>query len=108
MATAGTSPSCLPGIPSCTTTSTRLWRGSPILLQLYVIYYLLPYAGITLPGFWAGLIGLAINYSAYEAENYRAGLLAVPRGQLEAALALGMSHWTALRRIIIPQALRIV
>jgi polar amino acid transport system substrate-binding protein len=86
----------------------ELLRGTPILLQLYVIYYLLPYAGIILPGFWAGLIGLAINYSAYEAENYRAGLLAVPKGQMEAALALGMSRWTALRRVIIPQAVRIV
>lgn len=86
----------------------ELLRGTPILLQLYVIYYLLPYAGITLPGFWAGLIGLAINYSAYEAENYRAGILAVPKGQLEAALALGMSRWTALRHVIIPQGVRIV
>jgi polar amino acid transport system substrate-binding protein len=83
-------------------------RGTPILLQFYVIYYLLPYAGITLSGFAAGLFGLALNYSAYEAENARAGLLAVPKGQLEAALALGMSRWTALRRVIIPQALRIV
>jgi polar amino acid transport system substrate-binding protein len=86
----------------------ELLRGTPILLQLYVIYYLLPYAGVTLPGFWAGLLGLAINYSAYEAENYRAGLLAVPKGQMEAALALGMSRWTALRRVIVPQAVRIV
>jgi polar amino acid transport system substrate-binding protein len=86
----------------------ELLRGTPILLQLYVIYYLLPYAGVTLPGFWAGLLGLAINYSAYEAENYRAGLLAVPKGQMEAALALGMSRWTALRRVVIPQAGRIV
>jgi polar amino acid transport system substrate-binding protein len=90
------------------TAYVELLRGTPILLQLYVIYYLLPYAGVTLPGFWAGLIGLAVNYSAYEAENYRAGLLAVPRGQLEAALALGMSRATALRRVIIPQAVRIV
>jgi polar amino acid transport system substrate-binding protein len=86
----------------------ELLRGTPILLQLYVIYYLLPYAGLTLAGFWAGLLGLAINYSAYEAENYRAGILAVPKGQMEAALALGMSRWTALRRVIVPQAVRIV
>ena len=86
----------------------ELLRGTPILLQLFVIYYLLPYVGISLPAFWAGVLGLAINYSAYEAENYRAGLLAVPRGQMEAALALGMSRWAALRYIIIPQAVRIV
>jgi polar amino acid transport system substrate-binding protein len=86
----------------------ELLRGTPVLLQLFVIYYLLPYIGISLPAFWAGVLGLAINYSAYEAENYRAGLLAVPRGQMEAALALGMSRWAALRYVIIPQAVRIV
>jgi polar amino acid transport system substrate-binding protein len=83
-------------------------RGTPLLLQLFVIYYLLPEVGIYLPAFWAGVIGLAVNYSAYESEHYRAGLLAVPRGQLEAALTLGMSKWTALWRIVLPQALRIV
>ena len=56
----------------------------------------------------AGIGGLAINYSAYEAEIYRAGLQAIPQGQMEAALALGMSRWMALRRVIIPQAVRIV
>jgi polar amino acid transport system substrate-binding protein len=86
----------------------ELLRGTPILLQLFVIYYLLPYVGISLPAFWAGVLGLAVNYSAYEAENYRAGLLAVPRGQMEAALALGMSRWAALRYVIVPQAVRIV
>jgi polar amino acid transport system substrate-binding protein len=87
----------------------ELIRGTPLLLQLFVIYYVLPHAtGVSLPEFWAGVLGLAINYSAYEAENYRAGLLAVPRGQMEAALALGMSRRTALRRIVIPQAVRIV
>lgn len=83
-------------------------RGTPLLMQLYFIYFLLPAVGIFFPPFWAGVLGLAINYSAYEAENYRAGLLAVPRGQLEAALALGMSRWTALRYVIVPQAVRIV
>ncbi|HVT26715.1 MAG TPA: ABC transporter substrate-binding protein/permease, partial [Lacipirellulaceae bacterium] len=84
-------------------------RGTPLLLQLFVIYYVLPqYIGIAIPEFWAGVLGLGINYSAYEAENYRAGLLAIPRGQMEAALSLGMSTRTALRRIIVPQAMRIV
>jgi polar amino acid transport system substrate-binding protein len=86
----------------------ELLRGTPVLLQLYVIYFLLPSAGIYLPAFWAGVFGLAINYSAYEAENYRAGLLAIPRGQMEAALALGMTRRTALLRVIVPQAVRIV
>jgi polar amino acid transport system substrate-binding protein len=87
----------------------ELLRGTPLLLQLFVIYYVLPQlTGLSLPEFWAGVVGLAINYSAYEAENYRAGLLAIPRGQMEAALSLGMSTPTALRRVIVPQAVRIV
>jgi polar amino acid transport system substrate-binding protein len=84
-------------------------RGTPLLLQLFVIYYVLPQLiGISIPEFWAGVLALGINYSAYEAENYRAGLLAIPRGQMEAALSLGMSTPTALRRVIVPQAMRIV
>ncbi len=83
-------------------------RGTPVLLQLFVIYYVLPGMGVKFPAFWAGVLGLGINYSAYEAENYRAGLLAIPRGQMEAALALGMSIRTALRRIVVPQAVRLV
>jgi polar amino acid transport system substrate-binding protein len=87
----------------------ELLRGTPLLLQLFVIYYVLPdLVGLSLPEFWAGVLGLAINYSAYEAENYRAGLLAIPRGQMEAALSLGMSTRTALRRVVVPQAVRIV
>jgi polar amino acid transport system substrate-binding protein len=83
-------------------------RGTPLLMQLYFIFFVLPDMGIALQPFWAGVLGLAINYSAYEAENYRAGLLAVPHGQMEAALSLGMTRWSALRRIVIPQAVRIV
>jgi len=86
----------------------ELLRGTPLLLQLYVIYYLLPTWGLRMPEFWAGVLGLSINYSAYEAENYRAGLGAVPRGQMEAALALGLGKFRALRRVVLPQALRIV
>jgi polar amino acid transport system substrate-binding protein len=83
-------------------------RGTPLMLQLYFLFFLLPEVGITIPAFWTGIIGLAINYSAYESEIYRAGLQAVPAGQLEAALSLGMSRAQAVRRIIAPQAVRIV
>ncbi len=83
-------------------------RGTPLVLQLYVIFFLLPEIGVSIHAFWAGVLGLAINYSAYEAEIYRAGLQAIPRGQMEAALSLGMSRWLALRRIILPQATRLV
>lgn len=83
-------------------------RGTPLMFQLFVIFYLLPELGLTLPALVAGVLGLAINYSAYEAEIYRAGLQAVPDGQMEAALALGMSRRLALRRVVVPQAVRIV
>ncbi len=86
----------------------EIMRGTPLMLQLFVIFFLLPEVGIAIPAFYAAVAGLAINYSAYEAEIYRAGLQAVPRGQMEAALALGMSPALALRRVIIPQATRIV
>ncbi|MGE3822212.1 MAG: ABC transporter permease subunit [Isosphaeraceae bacterium] len=78
-------------------------RGTPLMLQLYVLFYVLK-----LPPWVAGIAGLAINYSAYEAEIYRAGLQAIPHGQMEAALALGMTRGLALRRVIVPQAVRIV
>lgn len=86
----------------------EILRGTPLMIQLFVIFFLLPEVGIRLPPLVAAIAGLAINYSAYEAEIYRAGLQAIPRGQMEAALALGMPQTLALRRVIIPQAVRIV
>ena len=83
-------------------------RGTPLMLQLFVLFFLLPELDLSLPPLAAGILGLAINYSAYEAEIYRAGLQAIPVGQMEAALALGMSRTTALRRVMVPQAVRIV
>lgn len=83
-------------------------RGTPLMLQLFVIFYVLPNLGLRLDAFASAVLGLAINYSAYEAEIYRAGLQAVPAGQMEAALSLGMSRRLALRRIVVPQAVRIV
>lgn len=83
-------------------------RGTPLMLQLYFAFFVLPEVGVTLPAFWTGVLGLAINYSAYEAEIYRAGLQSVPRGQMDAALALGMSRGQAIRWVVVPQALRVV
>jgi polar amino acid transport system substrate-binding protein len=84
----------------------EVFRGTPVLLQLYVLYYgLAPL--VALGAFSAAVLGLGLNYAAYEAELYRAGLDAVPPGQTEAALALGMSRGLALRRIVLPQALRV-
>jgi polar amino acid transport system permease protein len=83
-------------------------RGTPALLQLFYIYFVLPAFGLKLPAFTAGVIGLTLNYSAYLSEVYRAGIQAVAKGQLEAAQALGMSRSLMMRLIILPQALRIV
>lgn len=84
-------------------------RGTPLMLQLFFIFYIVPELfGFGLPALLASILGLAINYSAYESEIYRAGLQAIPDGQMEAALALGMKRSQAIFRIIIPQATRIV
>jgi polar amino acid transport system substrate-binding protein len=86
----------------------ELVRGTPLAFQLFVIYFVLPRMGVTISEFWSGVAALAINYSAYECEIFRLGLQSVPRGQLEAALSLGMSRPLAVRRIILPQAIRTV
>ena len=83
-------------------------RGTPALLQLFYIYFVLPAFGIRFDPFLSGVIGLSINYSAYLAEVYRAGIEAVPQGQIEAAKALGMSRRKMLRLIVLPQAIRVV
>jgi polar amino acid transport system substrate-binding protein len=80
-------------------------RGTPILLQLFVIYYGLA-SVVRLPAFVAALIGLGLNYAAYESEIYRGALQAVPRGQLEAARVLGLGNWQTLRLVRAPQAFR--
>lgn len=86
----------------------QFFRGTPLLLQLFFIYYVLPYGGIVLTPFASGVMGLTINYSAYMAEVFRAGIQAIPRGQWAAARSLGMSRRLLMRRIILPQAIRIV
>lgn len=83
-------------------------RGTPLLLQLFYIYFVLPSIGITLNPIVAGITGLTINYTAYMSEVYRAGFNAIPRGQSLAAAALGMVPRQAFLRIILPQALRII
>ena len=83
-------------------------RGTPLLIQLFLIYYGLPQIGLRLNAFLAGILGLGLNYAANEAENYRAGIQSIPKGQTEAALALGMTRAQILRRIVLPQALRVV
>jgi ectoine/hydroxyectoine ABC transporter permease protein EhuD len=83
-------------------------RGTPLLLQLIYVYYVLPEIGIRLDAFAAGVLALTLNYSAYISEVYRSGIQAIAKGQHDAAAALGMTHALAMRRIILPQAIRIV
>ncbi len=85
----------------------ELFRGTPLLIQLTMIYFGLPELGVTLHPFVAGVLALGLNYAAAEAENYRAGLSSVPAGQLDAARTLGLSTWQALRHVVGPQAFRV-
>ncbi len=85
----------------------EIYRGTPLLIQLYILYYGLPNIGLSLSPVMAAILGLGMNYAAYEAELYRAGINAVPHGQMEAALSLGMKRSTAIKRILLPQAVRI-
>lgn len=85
----------------------EFFRGTPVLVQLLFLYFGLPVFGITMPGWLTALVGLGLNYAAYESQVYRAALEAIPKGQWEAAYMLGMSPLLAFRRIILPQAFRI-
>jgi polar amino acid transport system permease protein len=89
-------------------TIVNVIRGIPIIVQLFYIYFVLPDAGITLSALQAAIIGLGIAYSAYQAENFRAGIEAIDHGQIEAAQSIGMGWWLVMRRVILPQAVRIV
>lgn len=82
-------------------------RGVPIIVQLFYIYFVLPDFGIALTALQAAIIGLGIAYSAYQAENFRAGIEAIDQGQLEAAQSIGMGWWLTMRRVVLPQAARI-
>lgn len=83
-------------------------RGIPIIVQLFYIYFVLPEFGITLSALQASIIGLGVAYSAYQSENFRAGIEAIDHGQIEAAQSLGMGWTMMMRRVIIPQAVKIV
>ena len=83
-------------------------RGVPIIVQLFYIYFVLPDLGITLTAMQAAIIGLGIAYSAYHSENFRAGIEAIDHGQIGAAQSIGMGWWMIMRRVILPQAIRII
>ncbi len=82
-------------------------RGTPLLVQLFIIFYGLPNIGITIPSFPAAIIGFSLNVGAYASEIIRAAILSIPKGQWEAAYSLGMTSGQALRRVIFPQAARV-
>ena len=84
---------------------TSIFRGTPLLLQLFFVYYGLPVVGITLPAFTAGVLTFTINYAAYFCEIFRGSILGIDKGQYEAAQVLGFSYFKTMSRIIIPQSL---
>jgi lysine-arginine-ornithine-binding protein len=84
----------------------EVMRGTPLLVQILFIYFVLPYFKVFIPAFWAGIIALTLNCAAYISEIFRAGILSIDVGQMEAARSLGMTHAQAMRRIILPQTFR--
>jgi polar amino acid transport system permease protein len=83
-------------------------RGIPIIVLLFYLYFVMPDLGIALTALQAAILGLGIAYSAYQAENFRAGIEAIDKGQIEAAQAIGMGWWLTMHRVVLPQAVRIV
>ena len=83
-------------------------RGIPIIVQLFYIYFVMPELGVTLTALQASIIGLGIAYSAYQSENFRAGIEAIDRGQIESAYSLGLSWALTMRKVVLPQAIRIM
>ena len=83
-------------------------RGIPIIVLLFYIYFVLPEMGISISAVQASIVGLGIAYSAYQAENFRAAIEAIDHGQVEAAMSMGMGWGLTMRRVVLPQAVRIV
>jgi polar amino acid transport system permease protein len=89
-------------------TYVSLFRGTPALIQLFILYFGGPQIGIQLDAFDAGVIGLGVNIGAYMTETMRGAIQSVDKGQTEAARTLGMSRWEAMRKVILPQAMRMM
>jgi|RhiMetdeSRZDD1v2_1073273.scaffolds.fasta_scaffold31114_3 polar amino acid transport system permease protein len=98
--------STIPPLYALSTFYVSLIRGTPLYLQIFFFFLALPQLGIILSGLFAGVIALGLNYGAYMSEIFRAGLASVGKGQREAAIALGMTPWQTMKRIVLPQALR--
>lgn len=98
--------STIPPVYALSTFYVSLIRGTPLYLQIFFFFLALPQLGIVLPGLWAGVLALGLNYGAYMSEIFRAGLSSVGKGQREAAIAIGMTPSQTMQRVILPQALR--
>ena len=97
-----------PIIQGTATVYIEFFRGTSLLVQLFWVYYVLPFFGISLEAFTAGVVALGLNFGAYGAEIVRGGILAVPKGQWEAAFALNFSPLKRMKNIIIPQIFPII
>lgn len=84
-----------------------IFRGTPLLVQLFIIFYGLPNLGITIEPFLSAVIGFTLSVGAYSSEVIRAAILSIPKGQWEAAYSIGMTYSQALKRVILPQAARV-
>lgn len=98
--------STFPPVYAVSTFYVSLIRGTPLYLQIFFFFLALPQLGINLPGLWAGVLALGLNYGAYMSEIFRAGIASVGKGQREAAMAIGMTPSQTMQRIVIPQAMR--
>ena len=98
--------SSVPPIYALSTFYVSLIRGTPLYLQIFFFFLALPQLGIILPGLWAGVLALGLNYGAYMSEIFRAGIASVSKGQREAAIAIGMTPSQTMQRIVVPQAMR--
>ena len=94
-------------ITQITSVYIKLFRGTPMMVQLFIVFFGLPKIGIVLDAFVASVIVFSLNVGAYSAETIRAAILSIPKGQWEAGTALGMSYVLLLRRVIFPQAMRV-
>jgi len=100
--------SAVPALQWLAKSIVNIIRGIPIIVQLFYIYFVMPELGVTLTALQAAIIGLGIAYSAYQAENFRAGIEAIDKGQIEASESLGMGWALMMRRVVLPQAIRII
>jgi polar amino acid transport system permease protein len=98
--------STIPPVYALSTFYVSLIRGTPLYLQIFFFFLALPQLGIVLTGLFAGVLALGLNYGAYMSEIFRAGLASVGKGQREAAIALGMTPWQTMKRVVLPQAMR--